>query len=113
MKDKLSKNFEHFGLQYIILRIIFSRPSYGYELTKKIKKLTDRELKPKAGTVYVTLKRMDEKKLVISKIKESKKIYRITKKGEKYLEIWLEKIVKRKKIIDNIIKFYKLNFKNK
>jgi len=112
MKDKITKNFEHFGLQYIILKIIYTKPSYGYELIKKIEEFTNGELKPKTGTIYITLKRMSKDRLVVYN-NESKKIYTITKKGEKYLKFWLEKVVERKKIVDKIIKFYKLNFKNK
>lgn len=105
-------------IQVLFLRIIYKKPSYGYEIIKNIKNITNNQYKIKTGTVYTLLRRMEKRGLVKSTWKENKqkpdkRIYKITRNGMEYLKIWLEFIIQRKKIINKLVSFYNENFRKK
>lgn len=104
-------------IQVFLLRIIYEKPSYGYEIIGNIKKITVTKHKIKTGTAYTLLRRMEKRGLVKSVWKENepkpdKRVYTITREGKEYLKIWLEFIIQRKKIITKLVSFYNKNFKN-
>ena len=108
---------ERSWVQFIILRVVCEDPNYGYKIIEKIEEITQGAHKVKTGTVYTVLRRMQEKGLLKSNWKEStngpnKRIYQPTKKGEKQLKVWLEMIIERKPMIDNMVNFYNKHFKN-
>ncbi len=105
-------------LQFLILKVICEKPTYGYDLIKTIEELSEGRHKVKSGTMYTTLRRMEQENLLKSEWKESKngpnsREYKITKKGESYLKNWLEMIIERKKMMDKMAEFYKNQFGDK
>ncbi len=105
-------------MQFLILRVVFEEPSYGYEISRKIEELSRGRHKIKSGTMYTTLRRMEHDGLLSSnwlknKDGPDKRIYRATKKGKGYLKKWLEAIMERKKMVDNMVKFYSKHFGGK
>ena len=105
-------------VQFLILRVLYEKPSYGYEVVRLIKDLTEGRHQIKFGTVYTLLRRMEEGNLLVSKWEESektpdKRIYRVTKQGAKLLKTWLETIIERKKMMDKMAEFYKKHFGGK
>lgn len=105
-------------LQFLILRAVCEKQTYGYDLIKSIEELSEGRHKVKSGTMYTTLRRMEKEGLLESDWKKSKsgpdsREYSITKKGESYLKNWLEMIIERKKMIDKMADFYKKQFGGK
>ncbi len=102
-------------LKFLILRVIFETPTYGYNIIQKIEEMSYGRHKIKSGTMYTTLRRMEKEKLVKSNWKKSKsgpnkREYHATKKGEEYLKNYLEIIIERKKMIDRMTEFYYKHF---
>jgi PadR family transcriptional regulator, regulatory protein PadR len=105
-------------IQFLILRVVYEKPSYGYKIVELIEDLTGGRHQLKLGTVYTLLRRMEKNGLVISEWKKNektpdKRIYRVTQKGEKLLKNWLEAIIERKKMMNKMVKFYQKHFKEK
>ncbi len=69
-------------LQSFILLILQDGPLHGYMIIKRIKTKT-RFWKPSAGTIYPTLKLMEEKGLIRMKKVNNRKVYYLTSKGKK------------------------------
>ncbi|MGC1120690.1 MAG: helix-turn-helix transcriptional regulator [Candidatus Methanofastidiosia archaeon] len=76
-------------LELYTLRILSQTPSSGYDLIKDIEEKTDGKWVPSKGMVYPLLDKMEEKGMI--KVKEvgerSKKLYTITEKGERELDL--------------------------
>ena len=105
-------------MQFLILRVVYEKSTYGYEITKKIEEISQGRHKIKSGTMYTTLRRMEQDGLLTSSWQKSKdgpdkRTYRVTKKGEIYLKKWLETIIERKKMMDKMVKFYNTHFGGK
>ncbi len=104
--------------QFLILRVVYEKPSYGYKIAEAIEELTEGRYPIKLGTVYTLLGRMEENRVLESKWKEGKdrpdkKVYQVTEKGEEILKSWLEIVVERKKMMEKMAKFYKKHFGGK
>lgn len=102
-------------LKFLILRVIFEHPTYGYDIIQKIEEISFGMHKIKSGTMYTTLRRMEKEQLLTSSWKKStsgpdRREYRATKQGRKYLKHYLEMIIERKKIIDGMARFYEKHF---
>lgn len=98
-------------LQFLLLRIIYDKPTYGYEIIEKIPSLTCGCQKHETGAVYTVLRRMEQNGLVTSKWARKvkgldRRTYKITKKGTAVLKEGLELIKRRKELVDNLIDFY-------
>ncbi len=105
-------------LQFLVLRVVCEKPTYGYDLIKSIEEISQGRHKVKSGTMYTTLRRMERDELLTSDWKKSEsgpdsRIYQITKKGKRYLKNWLEMAIERKKMMDNMAEFYKKQFGGK
>lgn len=102
-------------LKFLILRVIFEKPTYGYDIIQKIEEMSYGRHKIKSGTMYTTLRRMEKEKLLTSHWKKSKsgpdkRVYHATKQGKEYLKNYLEIIIERKKMIDRMAEFYYKHF---
>ena len=76
----------------LILSVLSKQESYGYEIIRTIREASNKELEFAEGTIYPILKKMEEKKLIISKWKKAKndrerKYYRLTSYGRKQLSM--------------------------
>ena len=84
------------NLWLYILLILKEGPHYGWEMPKLIEKKFG--FKPGRITPYRVLYQLSFQGLVQGRIKERKRIYQITKKGEKELkeaEVFYEEILKK------------------
>lgn len=95
-------------LELILLTSLKEEKLYGYRLQDKINEFGFEEDIPSLSTIYRRLNQMEKESLVLSSWAKSsegpkKKVYQITDKGIKELEIWIERIKKRRKQIDSII----------
>lgn len=88
---------------------------HGYGVIKRIEELSEGRHKIKSGTMYTTLRRMEEKGLLRSDWKKSdtgpdKRVYRITEEGRGHLKSWLEMIKERKRMMEKMTSFYEKEF---
>ena len=77
--------FQKGDLKYVILDILKEKPRYGYEIIRYFEERSHGFYKPSPGSVYPTLQMLEEMGHAISKERDSKKIYEITKEGLDFL----------------------------
>ena len=75
----------------LVLSLLRRRDSYGYELIRDIRTLSDGELEWKEGMLYPLLPRLDEQGLIegydqVASSGRSRRYYRLLPKGERRLE---------------------------
>jgi len=75
----------------ILLSLLSKKEMYGYEMTVKVREISDGYLSYKEGTIYPALKRLELLNLVESNWQNSvdgpkRKYYKVTEKGRKILE---------------------------
>ena len=92
-----------------LLYLIDKSPSYGYQLTEDIGKLPFPGPAPDSAAVYRMLRELEKGGLVRSEWEHgeagpSKRVYRITRLGEKRLEAWVGAFKERVKQLNRFIK---------
>lgn len=105
-------------LKFLILRVLYEQPTYGYDIIQKIEEISYGRHKIKSGTMYTTLRRMEKETLVQSSWKKNtqgpdQRQYIVTPQGKDYLKHYLEMIIERKKMIDTMATFYDTHFGGK
>ena len=89
---------------------------HAYQLSEELEK---RELvrkdRFKTGSLYTILNRMEEKELLSSQQEESeegrpRRVYSITETGRANLRNGLEHMLRRKRMLDELEKYYKQHF---
>jgi DNA-binding PadR family transcriptional regulator len=92
--DKFGKAMKKGFISTLVLLILESEPSHGYQIIKAIEEQTHGFWTPTASTMYTVLKELREKELIeqISPLDDddSKKVYQITTKGENALKILMK-----------------------
>lgn len=77
------------SLPLLILHILSHGPNHGYQIRKLIYELSDTVLDFQEGTLYPTLKKLENKKLLESNETQVsgrwRRVYRLTKKGQQTL----------------------------
>ncbi|MDQ0177448.1 PadR family transcriptional regulator [Bacillus chungangensis] len=92
-------------LDSIILRLIFEKDQYGYEISKEISSRTNDRFQIKEATLYAVFQRLERKELIESYVGSvshggKRKYYRITTLGKAYLKEMVEEWKEIKEIID-------------
>lgn len=92
-------------LDSIILRLIFEKDRYGYEISKEISLRTDNEFQIKEATLYAVFQRLEKKELIESYIGDvshggKRRYYRITSLGKAYYKGKMTEWEETKKIIN-------------
>lgn len=72
-------------LQLIILAQLSEKPSHGYEIIKQVEAHSSGMYSPSPGMVYPALQYLEEAGYAASESEGTKKLYRITEAGTKYL----------------------------
>lgn len=94
----------------MILFLLLDGPSYGYQLSKQIKELTEGKYVIKETTLYSAFSRMEKNGYVESYSEEDAKTgkrrtyYRITESGREYYHIKCEEWEVTKEVIENFVK---------
>ena len=117
-KNNICSYPEKRWLQFLILRVVYEKSIYGYKITKKIEEISQGRHKIKSGTMYTTLRRMEQEGLLNSSWQKNKdgpnkRNYEVTEKGEDYLKKWLKVIIERKKMMDKMVRFHNKYFGDK
>ena len=83
MKSSLYKG----SLETIIVQLLSSEKMYGYQITQKIKEITDDEIMIKEGSLYPLLHKMEAKGIILSSTEKHenrlRKYYHLTPSGLK------------------------------
>lgn len=95
----------------MILYILRKEPSYGYEISKTIKQMTDEKYLIKETTLYSAFTRMEKNGYIESYIAEpdvngngkKRTYYRITDAGRQYYEEKCEEWFLTKDVVENFI----------
>lgn len=92
-------------LEPIILRLIYEKDRYGYEISKEISQRTDGRFQIKEATLYAVFQRLHRKELIESYYGTvshggKRKYYRITALGKAYLKETVKEWHQTKDIID-------------
>ncbi len=108
---------ERSWIQFLILRILYETPTYGYQLLDEIEERSCGCHKLEPGSIYTVLRRMEQKGLLTSKWEKresgkDRRIYTITDKGTEVLKTGLSTIVRRKQLFDDLIGFYERQFQS-
>jgi PadR family transcriptional regulator PadR len=92
-------------LDAIILRLIYEKDQYGYEISKEISLRTNDRFQIKEATLYAVFQRLERKELIESYFGDishggKRRYYKITKLGKAYLRETIEEWQEIKAIID-------------
>lgn len=78
------------SIDLLLLSLIAQRDSYGYEMTRALKQLSDGAYEMSEGTLYPALRRLERKLWISSYWSDTpsgrRKYYKITEEGKKELE---------------------------
>lgn len=93
-----------------ILSLLFNNPSYGYEISKQIKALSDGKYVIKETTLYSAFSRMEKNGFVESYAADEdgsgkrRTYYRITENGRKYYNEKCEEWELTKEVVEKFVK---------
>jgi DNA-binding PadR family transcriptional regulator len=85
-RRRRSPVFESGELKFIILSLLKEKPRHGYEIIKALEERMWGCYTPSAGAVYPTLQLLEDLDYVRAVETEGKKVYHITRNGERFLE---------------------------
>lgn len=102
-------------IQFLILRILYEKPSYGYQLLEELEKRSGGYHKLMPGSIYTILRRMEHRGLLRSEWEKvesgpDRRLYRLTDEGVVVLRSGLEAVVRRRKLNEDLVKFYEEKF---
>lgn len=92
----------------MILYLLMQGPSYGYEITKRIKSMTDEKYVMKETTLYSAFARMEKNGYISSfssdEVNGKKRTYyRITDAGKEYYRTKCEEWILTKEVVEKFI----------
>ncbi|MEM3478977.1 MAG: PadR family transcriptional regulator [Candidatus Bathyarchaeia archaeon] len=90
MKEQLKRGYLKLAILYTLLR----SPTHGYDMIKKIRESTFGLLSPKAGSLYPSLKELEDNGFIRGEWHDGKrkvKVYTITEKGKEVFREVIEK----------------------
>jgi len=105
-------NPERGWVQFLLLMLLNENPMHGYQLNEELeKRKLVREGRFKTGSLYIILNRMEEKGVLSSTQEESdegrpRRVYSITSEGKAHLKQGLEYMLRRKRFLDDVERYY-------
>jgi DNA-binding PadR family transcriptional regulator len=84
--ERQPRLFAKGDIKYVILNILKSGPSHGYEIIQSMEQGFHGVYSPSAGSVYPTLQLLEDLGYVVSSERDGKKVYTITEEGKRFLE---------------------------
>jgi PadR family transcriptional regulator, regulatory protein PadR len=101
-----------------LLLLLAERPMYGYEIIKELEKKFSGYWKPKTGTIYPALEKLEKTKSVTSKVEfmdkaPDRKHYAITEKGQSELADSMIHWSKMAEVIENHWETHQAVFRHK
>ncbi len=68
-------------IRTVLLHVLYERPGHGYDIIHRLEDKSGGAWRPSAGSVYPTLKRLEDEGLATSTEANGRKVYRITEFG--------------------------------
>lgn len=105
-------------IQFLLLGLLYESPMHGYQLMEEMEKRGYvRSGRFKTGSVYTILSRMERRgwlssKKYFSEAGRQRRIYTVTSLGRDALKTGLEHMLRRKKLLDELEKYYERHFQN-
>lgn len=100
MEDRFAQQLKKGVLEMLVLKLVCTEPTYGYELLTKLKAQSEGRFQLKEGTLYPILYRLEDDGLITAKWSQGqgrtapKKIYEATDAGReadlRRRQIWRE-----------------------
>lgn len=100
MEDRFTQQLKKGVLEMLVLNLICSGPTYGYELLTRLKEASRGRFALKEGTLYPILYRLEDDGLITAKWSQGegrnapKKYYEATEKGKeenlRRISVWRE-----------------------
>ena len=103
-------------VQFLLLLVINEEPMHAYQLSEELeKRRLVRKDRFKTGSLYTILNRMEEKGILTSNQEESeegrpRRVYSITETGKSSLKNGLEHMLRRKRLLDELERYYQQYF---
>ena len=102
-------------IQLLILRVLYETPIHGYALIIELNKLLTGRRPLKPGSLYTILRRMEKSGLLSSdwdkdSSRLERRVYKLTETGLERLKNGRRMAAGQKKIIDEMMRFYKKHF---
>ena len=103
-------------VQFLLLLVINEEPMHAYQLSEELEKRgLVRKDRFKTGSLYTILNRMEEKGILTSQHEESeegrpRRVYSITEMGKTNLKKGLEHMLRRKRLLDELERYYQRYF---
>lgn len=92
----------------MILYLLLEQPSYGYEISKQIKIMTEEKYLIKETTLYSAFSRLEKNGYVTSFVSEEngkrRTYYQITESGKEYYEMKCQEWQLTKDVIERFVK---------
>jgi len=109
MKKELSSDVIRGFSDLMILYVLYDEPSYGYEISKKIRSLSDERFTMKETTLYSAFKRLEENGYVESfagneTSGKKRTYYKMTGKGNEYYDDKTQEWELTKLVMENFIR---------
>ncbi len=101
-----------------LLLLLSERPMYGYEILRELEKRFSGYWKPKTGTIYPALEKLEQNKLVTSRIEfredaPDRKHYALTRNGEAQLAQSMSYWTKMTEVLENYRETHESIFRHK
>jgi len=101
-----------------LLLLLSEKPMYGYEIIRELEKRFAGYWKPKTGTIYPALDRLEENKLVTSRVEfreeaPDRRHYALTEKGQVELASTMAYWTKMTEILENYRETHESIFRHK
>jgi len=105
-------------IQFLILRILYEKPTHGYQLLEEIERRSGGYHRLVPGAIYTILRRMENQGLLRSEWEKvesgpDRRIYKLTDEGVAVLKSGLEAMVRRRKLTEDLVRFYEEKFTSK
>lgn len=105
-------------IKFLVLRVLYEKPMHGYQLLEEIEKRSGGYHRLMPGSIYTILRRMEHRGLLRSEWEKvesgpDRRIYKLTDEGVALLKTGLESIARRRKLTDDLVKFYEKEFEGK
>ena len=101
-----------------LLLLLSERPMYGYEIKKELEKKFAGYWKPKTGTIYPALEKLEESHLLVGKVEfqdgaPERKHYAMTEKGHAELASSMAYWTKMTEVLENYWEAHQALFRHK
>jgi PadR family transcriptional regulator PadR len=101
-----------------LLLLLSERPMYGYEIKRELEKKFAGYWKPKTGTIYPALEKLEQTGLVTSQVEfrdgaSDRKHYALTEKGQKELQQSMAYWTRMTEILENYWEAHQAIFRHK